>query len=322
MSKRGDRGRWAGDAARAEVLDRAPPGRAARLVWEQVGLPRVLQRAGVEVHHGPHYTMPGRAPAPKVVTIHDTTFLDHPEWHQRGKVRFFRRALRAAATRADALICVSRFTAGRLEDLLDVRAPVHVIPHGVDHDRYRPQERPSAPNSPYVAFVGTLEPRKDLPTLVQAFDKLARARSDLLLLLAGVAGWGSGVDEAVAASAYRHRIKRLGYLPEDEVPAFLAGAAAVAYPSLAEGFGLPALEALACGAPLVTTTGSAMEEVVGDAAVLVRPGDAGALADALATVLDGGPEVEARRRRGLAVAARYTWDATAEAHVGVYRSVL
>src|SRR5205807_10466063 len=126
--------------------------------------------------------------------------------------------------------------------------------------------------APYIGFVGTLEPRKDVPTLVRAFDEVADRHADIRLRIAGYAGWGAGdVDAAVTASRHRDRIDLLGYLAEDEVPAFLRSAAAVAYPSLAEGFGLPALEAMACGAPLVTTSGTAMEEVVGDGALLVPP---------------------------------------------------
>jgi glycosyltransferase involved in cell wall biosynthesis len=239
------------------------------------------------------------------------------------KVRFFQRAVRVAARVADAIVCPSQATADRLAALCPPAGPVTVIPHGVDHDRFRPDGDAAGVGAPYVLFVGTIEPRKDVPTLVAAFDRIAGDHPDLRLLLAGGRGWGWARTEAAMGRA-RHaaRIESLGFVPDDRVAPLLRGAAAVAYPSLEEGFGLPALEALACGAPLVTTRGSAMEEVAGPAALLVDPGDADGLAHALDRLVRGDPEQAERRRTGLALAAAATWDRAADAHVDVYRSVV
>ena len=330
LSRRGDGARWATPGV-AGVVEAAPGGRPLRLAWEQVRLPRLLAELGVDVHHAPHYTMPRRARLPRVVTVHDLTFFDHPEWHERSKVAVFCRAIRAASVGAAAIVCVSRSTADRLDALLAPAVPVHVVHHGVDHARFRPDDHGGdeallarlGVRRPYVAFVGTLEPRKDVPTLVGAFDRVADARPDLTLVLGGIDGWGAkAVAEAIADARHGDRVARLGYVADDAVPALLRSAAAVAYPSLDEGFGLPALEALACGAPLVTTEGTAMAEVTGDAAVLVAPGDTAALADALDSLVEGGSDVDRRRQRGVAVAASYTWEASAAAHADVYRSVL
>lgn len=333
VCRKGDAPRW--EALHPEgVVAAAPNRRPARLAWEQLRLPRLLADLPVAAHHAPHYTMPERSRLPAVVTIHDLTFFDHPEWHERTKVPLFRRAIRVAARHASALICVSNATADRLVAICSPAAPVHVIPHGVDHARFRPAGPDDAGDDlttlqalgvrpPYLAFVGTIEPRKDVTALVRAFDRLASAHEELRLVLAGGAGWGAGeLDKTLAETKAAGRILRLGYVEDAVVPVLLRQAAAVAYPSLEEGFGLPALEALACGAPLVTTTGSAMEEVAAGAALLVAPGDVDALAGAIDMLVRGDAGLAERRRRGLAIAGRHTWASSAAEHAGAYRSVL
>jgi glycosyltransferase involved in cell wall biosynthesis len=336
VARRGDRARWSfgrGSAVRAA----APGPRPLRLAWEQVRLPGLLARWGVDLHHGPHYTMPERSRVPVVVTVHDCTYFDHPEWHERSKVLLFRRAIRVAARRAAAVICVSETTAERLREVTDVRAPVFVAPHGVDARRFRPSE-PSPgfdaaalrrlgldPPGRFIVFVGTIEPRKNVPALVSAFAAVTTDHPDVRLVLAGQPGWGADAvaDALGALGALADRVLRTGYVPDEAVPALLRSAAVVAYPSLSEGYGLPALEALACGAPLVTTSGTAMAEMAGDAAVLVPPGDVDALGSALEQVLSEDPvgeERQARRHHGLAIAAARTWEASAVEHIRAYRA--
>jgi len=170
----------------------------------------------------------------------------------------------------------------------------------VDHDRFSPEEPSPGSDAlalgaigvdtarPYIAFVGTLEPRKGVADLVAAFDRLASRHPELALVVAGQPGWGdTGIEEALAGSSARGRIVLPGYVPDGTVAPLLRQASAVAYPSIEEGYGLPALEALACGAPLVTTRGTAMEEVAGDAAWLVAPRSPEELAGALDAVLSG-----------------------------------
>ncbi|MEA2715779.1 MAG: hypothetical protein QOI99_96 [Actinomycetota bacterium] len=337
LCRQGDRARWEDRAGAARVVGVAPSRRPLRLAWEQAALPRLLGRIAVDVHHGPHYTMPLAARGPSVVTVHDLSFFSHPEWHQPAKVAFFRGAIRVAAARAAAIVAVSHATAERLDARTRPRGQVHVIPHGVDHARFRPAATSEEEEAdvrarqrlgiergrPYVAFVGTLEPRKDVPSLVRAFDLIAAGHPDTLLVLAGQRGWGvDAVEAAIVTARARDRVTLAGYVTEEENVALLRGAAVVAYPSLEEGFGLPALETMACGTPLVTTSGSAMEEVAGTAALLVAPGDAVGLAEALEATLAGGTDVEERRRLGIVVADRHRWSTTARAHVEVYRSVV
>jgi len=175
---------------------------------------------------------------------------------------------------------------------------------------------------PLVAYVGTLEPRKGVVPLLSAFDQVSRGHPDAVLVLGGQTGWGMAETERALASA-RHpeRIVRTGYLPDEAVPALLRQAAVVAYPALEEGFGLPALEALACGAPLVTTEGTAMAEMAEGSALLVPPGDVAGLAAALGTALQEG-RTTARRSLGLAVAGRRTWEASVALHRHAYEVAL
>jgi len=339
VSRRGDEERWVGLAAgAARVVGAVPGSRPGRLLFEQTGFPRLLGSIGVRVHHAPHYTMPERSPVPCVVTIHDCTFFDHPEWHERSKALLFRRAIRRASLRAGALVCVSEVTAARLAACCEVRAPIVVAPHGVDHERFTPVEPARGADAailtasgvphdrPLVAFVGTLEPRKGVASLVAAFDRVAHTQRDAVLVLGGQIGWGlTGIERALATARHSDRIIRTGYLPDAAVPALLRQSTVVAYPAVEEGFGLPALEALACGAPLITTEGTAMAEMAQGAACLVPPGDDGALAEALETALEQGresPEVVRRRGLGLSRAARYTWAASVAKHVEAYEVAL
>jgi glycosyltransferase involved in cell wall biosynthesis len=337
VTRRSDRSRWESVTPGSEIMAAAPDRRPARLAWEQARLPGLVADAGADVHHGPHYTMPERSTVPAVVTVHDLSFFEAPEWHQRSKVLLFKRAISVAARRAAVVVCPSRATAGQLSRWCRVRAEVVVAHHGVDTSRFAPGASDSGQDGllvgavdrrlnggRFLLFVGTLEPRKDVPTLVAAFARVAARHPDVLLVLGGALGWGAeAVERAVSTSGVADRVVRTGYLPDDTVPALLRRAALVVYPALYEGFGLPALEALACGALLVTTSGTAMEEVAGDAAVLVPPGDVAALAEALDTELSrptGDQTVAARRRRGLDVASAATWEASAARHLAAYRS--
>jgi glycosyltransferase involved in cell wall biosynthesis len=327
-ARRNDVDRWNTLAPSATVHASVPNRRPARLAWEQTRGAALAARVAADVWHGPHYTMPralGRTAS--VVTVHDLTFFDHPEWHERVKVAYFRRMIHFAARHASVLACDSEYTAERLRVLCEPRGDVRVVALGVDHERFFPAAgdtdlallEPHGIEPPYIAFAGTLEPRKNLPALIDAFARVAPSRPNVRLVLAGNDGWGAdAVRNAIAASGAATRILRPGYLDDPTLVALLRHAAAVAYPSFEEGFGLPALEALACGTPLVASDSSAILEVVGDAGLLVPPNDAGAIADALARILDD-PQLSARlRSAGPARAAAFTWTRCVDGYVDAY----
>lgn len=298
--------------------------RPLRLASEMAWDGRRVNRLAPDVFHGVHYTLPRGLRVPATVTFHDATLLTMPEVHETSKRVFFQRAIPAGIARADQVICVSESARqGAIEHAGADPARTHAVPLAVDHDRYRPADgaRPASVRAicdgPYVLWVGALEPRKDVPTLVRAFERLA-AEIPHRLVLVGPDAWGAAaITDVIAAASVRDRIVRTGWIDEDTKADLYRHADVFAYPSLAEGFGLPVLEALACGTPTVTTTGSAPEEVAGDAAVLVAPGDTDALAAGIARAL--GDDADLLRRAGPTRAAAYTWEATATRTVEVWR---
>ncbi|SFD95059.1 glycosyltransferase family 4 protein [Blastococcus tunisiensis] len=302
--------------------------RPGRLLWEQTGLPRLAARVGADVLHCPHYTMPLRTPVPVVSTLHDATFFTHPEVHQPVKRRFFRAWTKVSLQRADACIVPSKATLDELDRVTGlVRGQVHVAHHGVDPDTFHVPgaDRVAAARAHlglrsrgYVAFLGTIEPRKNVPLLVEGWR---RAVADLddppALVVAGGRGWDTGIEEARAAVPPELELLLPGYLPLELLAGFLGGAEVVAYPSQGEGFGLPVLEAMACGAPVLTTRALALPEVGGDAVAYADPTADGIAACLRALLDDPGRRAElsadAVRRAGT-----FTWVACAEQHVRTY----
>jgi len=273
-----------------------PP--ALRLAWEQLALGRLLDREAPDVHHGPHYTMPERTRRPVVVTIHDCTFFDHPSgtnaarpccsagpygWrlcgHRCSSVsaapppsgwsRSARCAPRSWSPPTAWTTTASRPRSRPRSDALALGAI------GVDTAR------------PYIAFVGTLEPRKGVADLVAAFDRLASRHPELALVVAGQPGWGDTGSKRPSPPRRRAGASCCPATCRRYRRPIAAQGLGGRLPSIEEGYGLPALEALACGAPLVTTRGTAMEEVAGDAAWLVAPRSPEELAGALDAVLSG-----------------------------------
>jgi glycosyltransferase involved in cell wall biosynthesis len=305
-----------------EVRHLSLPRRALYESWHTLRRPPVEKATGpVDVIHATGMVVPPRS-APLVVTVHDLAFVGHPEYGTRAGNRFFRRSLELTRRCADLVVCPSEATRR------------DCIAHGIDGDAVRVVpwgvERPTDASlradhltaygllpGRYVLWVGTIEPRKNLPALVEAYARLAR--SDLTLALVGPKGWNEDVKALLAP--VEDRVRTLGFVPPADMTALYAHAAVFCYPSLSEGFGLPVLEAMAAGAAVVTSKGTATEEVLGGCGLAVDPTDVEAIADALAALVDDPQERERLGAAARARAATYTWERTASLTVEAYRSV-
>lgn len=309
--------------------------RPARLIWEQVALPRLASKLGIEVIHAPHYTMPLATGVPVVVTLHDAIFFSEPGLHTGAKGRFFRAWTRISLRRAAECVVDSQATADELVQYARAdRCRMTVAHLGVDPHRFAVPTQPQIDvvrahlglgDRPYVAFLGTLEPRKNVPALIRGFctavAKMDAAQQRPALVLAGGAGWDSAVEPALRAVPAGITVIKAGYLPVDQLAGYLGGAQIVAYPSLGEGFGLPVLEAMACGAAVLTTRRLSLPEVGGDA---VAYSDVGAadIAAGLTELFDHPARRADLGARAVVRAAEFTWSAHALKCLEVYRRAI
>jgi glycosyltransferase involved in cell wall biosynthesis len=329
VCQRSDAERYATMAPQATVVPgpAAIAHRPARLAWEQTGLPLVAQQLAAQVVHSPHYTMPLRVGLPVVVTIHDATFFTSPEAVSPVKGTFYRSATRTALRRATRVIVPSKATRDELVRVLDADPTmIDVAYHGVDPqifhvptdaDKARVAARLGLRGS-YVAFLGVLEPRKNVPALIRGWIEAVSWRDDPpALVLAGGTGWDDDVDAAIAEVPSHLRVVRPGYLRFADLPGYLGGAMVVAFPSHGEGFGLPVLEAMASGTPVLTTHRLSLPEVGGDAVAYTEP-DSDSIGSALSALLDDPARRQALSDAALSRSREFTWAASAEAHLASY----
>lgn len=299
-----------------------------RIPWEQVALPVRAALDHVNVLHGTVNVIPWLASVPTVVTVHDLAFMRYPDRFPPAKVRYLHTAVDLSVRRATQIIAVSEHTRQDLIECFRVRKErVTVIHSGVDA-RFQPgateagarlrEEKTGGRR--FVLSVGTLEPRKNLDVLIRAFGAAKRiVGSNHALVLVGARGWMDGhLFELVKELELGDHVMFAGYVPSNELPSWYNAADLFAYPSAYEGFGLPLLEAMACGVPAITTASSALAEVAGDACITVEPGSEEALRVALVQVLSDEALRSTMRTAGLQRASAFSWERAARATANVY----
>ena len=302
--------------------------------WHKLRWPSVQRAAGrVDAIHATGMAVPPRT-APLAVTVNDLAFLRHPDHFTPRGMRFFVQSLELTRKDADIVVCPSQHTADDCSRAGIPAERLRVVPYWTDDDMVATQVAEEARQKfglaeRFVLWVGTAEPRKNLAGLLEAWRLLGRTAEELVLV--GPAGWKSNLDSDLAASksnlggalaSSEQPVRRLGFVSEPDKRALMRAASVVCYPSLTEGFGLPVLEAMVQGAPVVTSASGATAEVAGSAGVLVDPTQPTQIADALAGLLDD-PDAAARagkqgRERAL---AEFTWERTAGGLVDVYREL-
>lgn len=302
---------------------------ALRILWEQSRLPWELRRLKADLLHAPAFVGPLWAPCPQVITIFDLGFLRRPEFFRRGNRLYLQTFTRLSARRAAAVLTISEFSAREIATLLGVPpARIHVIYPGIE-PRFRPlppaeiahfRQAQGLPER-FILYLGTLEPRKNLITLVRAFARLRDPH--VHLVLAGGKGW---LYEPLFAEVERlglqGRVHFPGYIPAQTQTLWYNAASVFAYLSSYEGFGLPVVEALACGTPVIAAESSSLPEAAGDAAVLTPPEALDAIVAGLERLLRDDALRAALRERGLAHAARFTWRSAAQQTAALYQSLI
>lgn len=314
----------------ASYIESSATGALRRVMFDQIGIKQTRRRLGADVVHYPASVGALTRIPNTVLTVHDLSFLREPSWFPAGRSFYYRRAVLRSARLATRIVADSQATADDLVSMAGIAASrIDVVHLGVD-EAYRPasEDAQAAARRDYglpdrfFLYCGTLEPRKNIPRLVEAWSSIAD-RCDWDLVIAGRRGWQvKPIEEAVANSPYAARIHPAGFIEEEELSAVLSAAGAFVWPSLWEGFGLPPLEAMACGTPVLTSSTSSLPEVVGDAALLVDPYDTAAIAEGMLRLAEDETLRADLRAKGLARAAGFTWRKTAEETVECYRQVL
>jgi glycosyltransferase involved in cell wall biosynthesis len=302
----------------------------SRIYVEQVETPRVLRQMQANLYHSLGFVAPLRAPCPTLVSVMDLSFITQPQTHKWFNRIYLSLFTRWSCRRAARVIAISEWTKRDVVEHFAL-APdrVDVTPLGVDHEHYKPLpldeiaafKAAQGIGDHAIFYLGSVEPRKNLTRLIEAFARLNTQHSALgaRLFIGGNLAWKyDDVLARIRQSGLDDKIKLIGRVSDEDLPKWYSACAVFAYPSLYEGFGLPVLEAMACGAPVVTSNVTSLPEVVGEAGIMVEPTNVNALVDALRRVLCGEQLQAEMRAKSLARAAKFTWCRTAEMTIESY----
>ena len=303
-----------------------------RTVWMQCLLPGIIRRSRPDLCHFPNATAPLWLKAPFVITIHDASLFLYSHCHPRARLISIRLALPIVARRAAAVITVSRHARSDLIRILDLppekvhvvyeAAPAHFRPVCDVNDLERLRKKHRLPQQ-FLLYVGTIEPRKNLRRLVRAVRRLRRYGFPHKLVMVGAAGWQiDALYREIEEQEMVDDVLFTGYVPDEDLPGLFSLATLFVFPSLYEGFGLPPVEAMACGAPVLSSNRSALPEICGDAAHLVDPEDEDALVDSLVALLSDGERRAEMTERGLQRAHSFSWERAAQETASVYESLV
>ncbi|MCL6519941.1 MAG: glycosyltransferase family 4 protein [Armatimonadetes bacterium] len=302
-----------------------------RIAWEQTVLPLLVRRLRLDILHAPAHVLPIACPCKSVVTVLDLSFVRFPQYFPRFQRQYLKCFTFWSAQRANAVITISEHSKREIVELLKVpENKVFAIPLGIDRN-FHPvaAEEIARVASRYgisentILFVGTLEPRKNIHSLIAAFNIVRKKfNQHCTLVLAGGKGWFyHELFEFVRQLHLGDSIRFLGYVPAEDLPALYGAASVFVYPSIYEGFGLPPLEAMACGTPVITSSTTSLPEVVDDVGIMVEPHDVEALADAILRVLCDFDLRQEMRAKGIERAKRFSWEETARQTLKVYNNI-
>ncbi|MBP1466567.1 glycosyltransferase family 4 protein [Candidatus Chloroploca sp. M-50] len=301
-----------------------------RIPWEQLLAPLLLRSMRADLFHGVLNVAPLFCPVPSVITIHDLAFIRFPQTFRAYNRTYLDFATRLSARRASRILAVSEHTKREVVGLLGIPEDRIIVTPNAVRDHFRPPEpgvlahfraRKGLPER-FLLTVGTLEPRKNLTTLLDAYAQVVRTHQ-VPLLIGGGKGWlYDAVFQRLEALGLRDLVEFVGYIEEEELPLWYAAATVFVFPSIYEGFGMPPLEAMACGTPVITSASASLPEVVGDAGLMVNPHDAGAFAQAIIALLDDRALHHELRERGLRRAEAFSWHTTAERTLAAYEAAV
>ena len=303
-----------------------------RLLWEQLILPKKLKRYNIDILHSPHYTAPIFSKVSKVITFHDMTFYTLPQVHTFFKRLLFKTYMKISSKIADKILTVSKSTAKDVQKILKVNSDKICVTYNAKKDIYRPiNDKKKIKeiclkykiSNDYILFVGTLEPRKNIKTLIKSYSKLIdEINKDIKLVIVGKKGWMyKEIFKLIKYLEIEEKVIFTGFADLDDLPYLYNGAEMFVYPSIYEGFGIPVLESISCGVPTITSNVSSMPEVIGNAGITIDPTDIIELKNSMKKIIKNDNLKKKLKNLGIKQSKKFTWENCAINTLEVYQKV-